>query len=211
MNLDFLPAFLEWAATQGAVAALLLIFGKTIGAAIFNVISAQKITQDIQKSYLIKKVVQNAESSRLLIRANRVLVTQLHNGDKWYSGSHMFKLSLMQELSIEDPEGIYRMKIFDRQLKNILLSQLSPLLTIASSKRSYDILSASDLKDQGFFFHRHLKVDKISYIIIVKIQHSKEILGYLLFIFVDGAVPDYDKNRINKLIELGYQIGALLV
>jgi hypothetical protein len=210
---DFWGLLGEFILQQSLVGALLILFGaslKVIGTSVYNAISSKKIIHDIQKNYKVKQVIQRSENSRLIMGANRVIITQLHNGGKWSNGQSMIKLSMIQDLSIEDPHGKIMHKSFDKHLNNVLLSQITPLIAIASSKKNYDIISVGDLKDKDFPLYRVLKIDKISYLIVSKIQYKHDILGYIFVVFTDKFVPDYNKDSINTLIQLGIQVGEIL-
>jgi hypothetical protein len=214
--LDFLENYLHVALDnifsigfRGVILILLGAFLKNLSVIIWNIFSTKKIAQEIQRNYKIKSIIQRAENSRTLLNANRVLVTQLHNGDQWLSKKHMYKLSLFQELSVEEPNGLYRTKIFDKQLSNVLISNLAPLLENVTGKKTYDIVSVAEL-EKDFIFYKHLRLDKIKYLVLVKIQHKGQLLGYLILVFCEDREPYRDKEIFNNLVLLGEQIGEIL-
>lgn len=203
----------DWLLDKGITGIVFILFFsaiKAIGTSLYNIFASKKIAEDIQRSRKVKSIIQRAEKSRLLMRADRVIVTQLHNGSKTATGSHhLYKISLMQELSIDDPDGLYRTKIFDNQLKDLPISQLDPILSLVTA-RDYDIISVKELKTMGFQFYRHLKLDKVSYIILAKIQHKEITMGYIFLLFIGDNIPEHNRDNLRKLIELGLQIGDVL-
>lgn len=205
--------FSDWILDKGITGIVFLIFFsaiKALGTSLYNIFASKKIAEDIQRSRKVKSIIQRAEASRLLMGADRVVVTQLHNGSKTATGSHhLYKISLMQELSIDDPEGMYRSKIFDKQLEDLPISQLDPILSLVTS-RDYDIVSVKELKGMGFQFYRHLKIDKVSYMILVKVQHKEVTMGYMFLMFIGDNMPEYNKANLKKLVELGHQVGEVL-
>lgn len=190
----------------------LLIAGASVKSIIvltINHFRSKKILDDIQTSQKIRSAIQRAEYTRAAVGADRVLVTQLHNGGRFISGRSMNKLSIVQDLSIDSLDSVLLNKSFDRALVDVYVSQFADILSIATSRRNYDIISTSDL-GRDFIFNNEVKNDKINYIIIVKIQRKKKILGYLFYIFTGENVPEHNRNNINKLINLGLEIGELV-
>lgn len=212
--LEYLDAIYSYIINNGIAAILIALFGasaKIIGTTIYNIFASKKIAQDIQRSFTVKRIIQKAENTRLLMGADRVIVTQLHNSSKWVTDKHLYKLSVFQELSVENPFGEIRQKLFDRQLKDVPISNLAPILVGASSNKSIDIVSVEELKKTDFMFYKFLKADKIKYLVVVKIQNKNIILGYMFLVFLDKqSPPKYDKKLFNDLINLGIQIGDVL-
>ena len=211
---EYLDNIYTFLIQQGIAATLLVLFGasvKVIVTATFNLFASKKIAQDIQRSFTIKRIIQKSEDSRLLMGADRIIVTQLHNSSKWVTNRHLYKLSVFQELSIEDPNGDIKNKLFDKQLRDIPISNLSQILGTASSNKSIDIISVDELRHKDFMFYKYLKADKIKYLVIVKIQHKGIILGYMILVFLSyQSPPKYDKKVFSDLIGLGMSIGDIL-
>jgi hypothetical protein len=214
--LDFLENYLQVALEKifelGITSLLLLVTGawlKGVWVIFWNQFNSKRIAEEITRNYKIKSIIQRAENSRTLLNANRVLVTQLHNGDQWLSKKHMFKLSLFQELSIEEPSGLFRSKTFDKQINGVLINNLSPLLQNLTGKKAYDIVSVTEL-ERDFLFYRQLRIDKIRYIVLVKIENKDKTLGYLMLLFCDDRVPSYNKEIFENLVVLANQIGEVL-
>lgn len=211
---EYLDNIYTFLIQQGIAATLLVLFGasvRVIVTATFNLFASKKIAQDIQRSFTIKRIIQKSEDSRLLMGADRIIVTQLHNSSKWVTNRHLYKLSVFQELSIEDPNGDIKNKLFDKQLRDIPISNLSQILGTASSNKSIDIISVDELRHKDFMFYKYLKADKIKYLVIVKIQHKGIILGYMILVFLSRqSPPKYDKKVFSDLIGLGMSIGDIL-
>ena len=211
---EYLDNIYTFLIQQGIAATLLVLFGasvRVIVTATFNLFASKKIAQDIQRSFTIKRIIQKSEDSRLLMGADRIIVTQLHNSSKWVTNRHLYKLSVFQELSIEDPNGDIKNKLFDKQLRDIPISNLSQILGTASSNKSIDIISVDELRHKDFMFYKYLKADKIKYLVIVKIQHKGIILGYMILVFLSyQSPPKYDKKVFSDLIGLGMSIGDIL-
>lgn len=214
MTQEYLDLIYNFILQQGVSSILLVLFGasvKVIVTATFNLFASKKIAQDIQRSFTIKRIIQKSEDSRLLMGADRIIVTQLHNSSKWVTNRHLYKLSVFQELSIEDPNGDIKNKLFDKQLRDIPISNLSQILGTASSNKSIDIISVDELRHKDFMFYKYLKADKIKYLVIVKIQHKGVILGYMILVFLSRqSPPKYDKKVFSDLIGLGMSIGDIL-
>ena len=214
MTQEYLDLIYNFILQQGVSSILLVLFGasvKVIVTATFNLFASKKIAQDIQRSFTIKRIIQKSEDSRLLMGADRIIVTQLHNSSKWVTNRHLYKLSVFQELSIEDPNGDIKNKLFDKQLRDIPISNLSQILGTASSNKSIDIISVDELRHKDFMFYKYLKADKIKYLVIVKIQHKGIILGYMILVFLSRqSPPKYDKKVFSDLIGLGMSIGDIL-
>jgi hypothetical protein len=186
------------------------VVGKSLFVGFLNMINRKKIFDEIHKNSEILKIVQESETNRVLLDADRILVTQLHNGGVFRSGQSMIKLSLYQNLSIDNPYGHPRHKIFDKQLDNILINRLAPILkNVSDSKKKYDIISVLDLP-RDFEFNRHLKIDHINYIILTKIEYSNILIGYMFVIFCKDTIPAHDKKIVNNLINLGNKLGKIL-
>ena len=182
---------------------------KSIATQVFNVFTTKKILEEISRDYAVKVAIQKAENSRLTLDADRILTLQLHNGDRLATRRHLYKISLMQEISIEDPYGELSSKSFDKQLKNVPITQLTPILSQVTKKR-FDIISVSELKQQKFIYYRSLKTDSINYMVLVSIMHKGILLGYLMLLFKKPKVPMYDRKHFDNLIKLGDQIGEIL-
>jgi len=182
---------------------------KSIATQLFNVFTTKKILEEITRNQSVKSIIQKAENSRQVMDADRVLVLQLHNGDRLATRRHLYKVSLMDEISIEDPYGEPTSKSFDKQLKNLPVTQLSPVLSQVTKKK-FDIISVQELKEQRFIYYRPLKTDGINYIILVSIMHKGIILGYLMLLFKKPKVPTFDKKHFDNLIKLGEQVGDVL-
>lgn len=214
MTQEYLDLIYNFILQQGVSSILLVLFGasaKIIGTTIWNLFASKKIAQDIQRSFTIKRIIQKSEDSRLLMGADRIIVTQLHNSSKWVTNRHLYKLSVFQALSIEDPNGDIKNKLFDKQLRDIPISNLSQILGTASSNKSIDIISVDELRHKDFMFYKYLKADKIKYLVIVKIQHKGVILGYMILVFLSHqSPPKYDKKVFSDLIGLGMSIGDIL-
>jgi len=176
---------------------------------LYNLFASQKIAKEIQRSFKIKQIIQRAENIRTLLDVDQIYITQLHNGGQWASKNHFLKLSLFSELSIDDPYGKYRTKVFARQLDKIPINHLSEILDNVSGSKSFDIVSTEDLK--RFRFYRHLKIDKVSYMILVKIEYKNTTLGFMFLMFCDGKVPSRDKETMDRLKLLGQEVGSVLV
>lgn len=197
---------------QGIVYIFFLLFGaffKSIIVVLFNYFNSKKILRDLQESYRIKKILQKEEYTRFATGADRVIVTQLHNGEKFYGGRSMHKLSLVSGLSLESPYGKIPTKTFDKILNGILITHLNDILTIASSHKNYDIVSVKDLP-HDFIYKDELKTDRISYLVVVKIPSGSNILGYMFYIYLDDNMPSFNKDNMNLLQSLGVEIGEVI-
>ncbi|MCB1144477.1 MAG: hypothetical protein KDK54_19640 [Leptospiraceae bacterium] len=184
-------------------------FFKVIISSIYNTFSTHKINLEIAKSRKIKLLLQRLENTRTNQKADRILVLGLHNGQRWISSKHIYKISLIQEFSLENPYGNIKAKVFDKQLNDILITQLEPILNKLND-REIDFISTQELFKEGFSFSKHLRVDKINYIVIGKITHENILLGYYLILFENPNIPEYSKAQIKQLKEIGYQLGDLL-
>lgn len=201
---------IEFLSNQGISFIVFTLIGatlKSIVMTIHNYIFTKKILSSIKESTNIREIIQKEERSRIMYGADRVLVTQIHNGGKWLNGKSMIKLSMIYELSLLSKSGYYN---FDSQLKDLLLTDLYPLIFNASSNKKIDILSINDLKESDFVLYQYCKMDSISYISVANIEHRNKILGYIFFIFTGDQIPIYSKDNIIELIELGNRIGQIM-
>jgi hypothetical protein len=193
--------------------AIYIFFGATLKSAIttlYNLFASKKIAKEIERSQKIKQIVQRSENARTLLDADDILITQIHNGGKWYNTTRsILKLTLFQELSLNDPYGKYHSKIFARQINKSTLSNFFPLIENFNERIPYDIQSVNELKNK-FIYYRHLKVDKVNYIITVKISYNNNTLGYLFILFRDGKIPERKKEIIDRLKIIGEEVGSIL-
>ena len=92
---------IEFLSNQGISFIVFTLIGatlKSIVMTIHNYIFTKKILSSIKESTNIREIIQKEERSRIMYGADRVLVTQIHNGGKWLNGKSMIKLSMIYEL-----------------------------------------------------------------------------------------------------------------
>lgn len=214
-HIDILSLYeylVEFIYSKGIEYFILIILGaflKVLISTVYNTFSTQKINLEIAKSRKLKHVLQKLENTRTNQNADRILILGLHNGQKWISSNHIYKLSLIQELSLENPFSRIKAKVFDKQLSDTLVNHLEPLLSRVENN-DIDIIPVKELIEQNFIYSKQLKLDDISYILISKITYNNTILGYYLILFEYPNIPNYSKEQIKILKEISYQIGDIL-
>lgn len=174
--------------------------------AIYRQFRNQAIYDDVIKSMKVKTIISRLSANRVMLNANRILVTRIHNGTKWLNKEHMNKLSIYNTFTIEDYKTQIRYKNIDTVLQDIKLSELSEIL-IKVNKEPFDIISVEELP-KDFDFKRILKSDKIKYIVLFKIQpYRKGVLGYIWVLFPDENKVIRDKEIYNDFLQVANEIG----
>lgn len=203
---------IEYISHQGIALIIFTLFGaflKSFYMTIHNQLFTKKLLNSIKESSNIRKIIQNTEKSRIMFGAERVIVTQIHNGGRWMNGKSMIKLSTIYDLSLSGKDDL-QYHNFDSQIKDILITDLYPIVYTSASSKKIDIASISDLKESQFSLYYQCKLDSINYISTVNIEHRNKILGFIFFIFTGDQIPNYSKETKQELKELGQRIGMIM-
>ena len=164
----------------------------------FKFFSNQSVYNDVIRSGRIRSILLKLGENKAILGASKILVTHIHNGQKWLNGNHIFKLSIYKTLSLYSRNNI------ETQLNDMKISEVSEILEKVN-KVDYDIISVSELPND-FGFKKVLKRDKISYIALFKIQKNREPLGYIWVLFADKTEVNRDKAVYSDLVMVANEI-----
>lgn len=165
-----------------------------------------EIHEDILKSNQVRIILQRLSANRAILDASRILVTRIHNGTSWFNKNHMHKLSIYRLFNIENFRRFTKHRMLDSELRGILLSEISDILT-GVQKKPFDIISVLELS-RDIAIRKTLIQDKVNYILLIKI-HSRNIpLGYIWVLFADEKKEfNFDKETIDDFIKIAAEIG----
>lgn len=167
---------------------------------IYRQFSNQEFFSTLKDVGRVKNILVTLGKNQARLDASSIFVTRLHNGSSWLNGKHRLKLSIQNSLTVfETSETFLR-------LRDAEISELDEIL-IKVEKPKFDVISVSDLPDD-FEFKKVLRRDKFHYIVLFKIEKSKQTLGYLWFLFSDTNIPNYDKDTYSEIIGVTANIAA---
>lgn len=175
----------------GVVQFLLGSFVFSIIRAVYKFFTNREIYNDVIRSGRVKSILLRLGETKALLNCSEILITHIHNGAKWINGRHIYKLSIYKTLSLYSRNNI------ETALSDIKLSEISEIIEKLNG-RNFDIISVSELPND-FPFKRILKRDKISYIVLFKIQKNSQALGYIWVIFAEGKEVTHDREVYSEL------------
>ncbi len=152
----------------------------------------QEIYNSVNDNGRIKNILYSLGENQARLDASLVLVTRLHNGEKWLNGKHRFKLSVQKSLTVFDNQETYI------RLKDLDISELDEIIGRVN-KKPYDIISIEELPND-FEFKRVLKRDGFKYLVLFQIEKNKLPLGYLWFLFNEQV--EHKKEVYSEIIKI---------
>ena len=152
----------------------------------------QEIFNSVHDNGRMKNIIHSLGVNQARLNASLVLVTRLHNGERWLNGKHKFKLSVQKSLTIFDDQEV------QLRLKNADISELDEVLSRVN-KKPYDIISIEELPND-FQFKRVLKRDGFKNLVLFKIEKNKTPLGYVWFLFEQDV--EHNKELYSEVIKI---------